>query len=60
MEQAAERAERMRQKEEEEAMRMAQNRNAKEMIRANVDAGKRQYEEKLKREVEGVKQEKRD
>ena len=41
-------------------MRIAQNRNAKEMIRANVDAGKRQYEDKLRREVEGVKQEKRD
>lgn len=60
MEIAAERAERQRQKEEEEALRQAQNRNLKEQIRMNVDATKRHHEDKVRREVEHFKMEKRE
>lgn len=37
-----------------------QNRNLKEQMRANVDATKRNFEDKVKRDVDYVKQEKRE
>jgi hypothetical protein len=60
MEIAAERAERQRQREQEEAMRQEANRHFKEGIRANVDATKRNFEDKVRRDVDYFKQEKRD
>jgi len=60
MEIAAERAERQRQRDQEEAMRQEANRQFKEGIRANVDATKRNFEDKVRRDVDYFKQEKRD
>jgi len=60
MEIAAERAERLRQREHEDAMRQEANRQLKEGIRANVDATKRIFEDKVRRDVDYFKQEKRD
>ena len=60
MEIAAERAERQRQREQEESMRQEANRHFKEGIRANVDATKRNFEDKVRRDVDYFKQEKRD
>lgn len=60
MEVQQERQERQRQKEEEEMLRQAQNRAIKEQNRQNVDMTRRNLEEKVKRDVDTVKMEKRE
>lgn len=57
---AEERAERIRQKQEEEYMRRQMSLQYKEQIKANVDATKRNHEDKVRREVENLKNEKRE
>lgn len=57
---AEERAERLRQKQEEEYMRRQISLQYKETIKANVDATKRNHDDKLRREVENLKNEKRE
>ena len=58
MEVANDRAERQRQKDEEEMMRQAQNRQAKDQMRMKIDNTKSNFEEKVRRDVDYVKQEK--
>jgi hypothetical protein len=58
MEVAAERAERQRQREEEEAIRQMQSRQIKEQIRQNVDQTKKMFEDKVRRDVDSFKNEK--
>ena len=41
-------------------MRQAQNRQLKEAMRSNVDMTKRNFEDKVRRDVEYAKQEKRE
>ena len=60
MEVQQERQERQRQKDEEEMLRQAQNRAIKEQNRHNVDTTRRNLEEKVKRDVDTVKMEKRE
>ena len=60
MEIQQERQERQRQKEQEEELRQAQNRAAKEMNKQNVDMTRRNLEDKVRREVDNVKMEKRE
>jgi len=58
MEVAAERADRQRQKEEEEGIRQIQSRQLKDQIRHNVDQTKKMFEDKVRRDVDNFKNEK--
>jgi len=58
MEVAAERADRQRQKEEEEGIRQMQSRQLKDQIRQNVDQTKKMFEDKVRRDVDNFKNEK--
>lgn len=58
MEVAAERADRQRQKEEEEGIRQIQSRQLKDQIRQNVDQTKKMFEDKVRRDVDNFKNEK--
>jgi hypothetical protein len=55
-----EKLERQRQKEEEEAMKQAQNKALKEQLKSNIEGNKRGFEDKVKRDVDNFKHEKRE
>ena len=52
--------ERQRLKEEEEVLRQAQNRAVKDQLKSNIEHNKKHIEDKVRRDVDYVKQEKRE